>query len=224
MTCPRQEREELEKFWWVTSACAPPIPAAAAARRKRTRAHMLSARCRPHHALEGVPASQAQNAGLSPAGGRPLPHPAHAHAEVTRLARTVGRALRLNEGSVRGHRSRPRSRPHAVRPRRERALNEIYGPGFRHYEQSLRVVDCIEKRTAGAQSLPGNAHRHSCPTKGHRGEPRGRRRAAVRPCGVSESRSGRRDARRHRRGVRAAGDHRKAARHAQQPPHQLARR
>ena len=31
----------------------------------------------------------------------------------------------------------------------ERALNEIYGPGFRHYEQSLRVVDKLERDGAG---------------------------------------------------------------------------
>ena len=163
---------------------------------------MLSARRRPHHALEGLPASQAQNAGLSPAGGRPLPHPAHAHAggNAPCAHRRAGAAAQ--RGSVRGHRSRPRSRPHAVRPRRGAGAQRNLRPRL----PALRAVAARgglhRKGRPGAQSLPGNAHRHSCPHKGpSRGEPRGRRRAAVRPCGVSESRSGRRDARRHRRGV-----------------------
>ena len=38
--------------------------------------------------------------------------------EVTQIARTIGRGLRLNEDSHRGHRSRPRPRAHALWPRR----------------------------------------------------------------------------------------------------------
>ena len=69
--------------------------------------------------------------------------------EVTRLARTVGRALRLNEDLCEaiglGHDLGHTPFGHAG----ERALRNIYSGGFHHYEQSLRVVDCIEKDGRG---------------------------------------------------------------------------
>ena len=69
--------------------------------------------------------------------------------EVTRLSRTVSRALRLNEDLAEaialGHDLGHTPFGHAG----ERALNVIYAPGFRHYEQSLRVVDSIEKEGRG---------------------------------------------------------------------------
>ena len=69
--------------------------------------------------------------------------------EVTRLSRTVSRALRLNEDLAEaialGHDLGHTPFGHAG----ERALNAIYAPGFRHYEQSLRVVDSIEKEGKG---------------------------------------------------------------------------
>lgn len=69
--------------------------------------------------------------------------------EVTRLSRTVGRALRLNEDLCEaialGHDLGHTPFGHAG----ERALNVIYSEGFRHYDQSLRVVDCIEKEGRG---------------------------------------------------------------------------
>ncbi len=69
--------------------------------------------------------------------------------EVTRLARTVGRALQLNEDLCEaiglGHDLGHTPFGHAG----ERALNAIYAEGFRHYEQSLRVVDRIEKDGRG---------------------------------------------------------------------------
>ncbi|MBQ7737533.1 MAG: deoxyguanosinetriphosphate triphosphohydrolase [Oscillospiraceae bacterium] len=69
--------------------------------------------------------------------------------EVTRLSRVVARALRLNEDLAEaialGHDLGHTPFGHAG----ERALNVIYAPGFRHYEQSLRVVDSIEKDGAG---------------------------------------------------------------------------
>ena len=69
--------------------------------------------------------------------------------EVTRLSRTVGRALRLNEDLCEaialGHDLGHTPFGHAG----ERALNVIYAEGFRHYEQSLRVADCIEREGRG---------------------------------------------------------------------------
>lgn len=69
--------------------------------------------------------------------------------EVTRLARTVARALRLNEDLAEaialGHDLGHTPFGHAG----ERALNAIYSGGFKHYEQSLRVVDFLERDGRG---------------------------------------------------------------------------
>ncbi len=69
--------------------------------------------------------------------------------EVARIARTAARALMLNEDLTEaialGHDLGHTPFGHAG----ERALNEIYVGGFRHYEQSLRVVDVIEKDGRG---------------------------------------------------------------------------
>ena len=70
--------------------------------------------------------------------------------EVSRLARTVSRALKLNEDLTEaialGHDLGHTPFGHAG----ERALNRIFPVGFRHYEQSLRVVDLLER---GGQGL-----------------------------------------------------------------------
>lgn len=64
--------------------------------------------------------------------------------EVSRLSRTVARALRLNEDLTEaialGHDLGHTPFGHAG----ERALNRIHPGGFRHYEQSLRVIDLLE--------------------------------------------------------------------------------
>ena len=69
--------------------------------------------------------------------------------EVTRLARTAARALRLNEDLAEaiglGHDLGHTPFGHAG----ERALRELMPGGFHHYEQSLRVIDRLEKNGAG---------------------------------------------------------------------------
>lgn len=69
--------------------------------------------------------------------------------EVSRLARTVTRALRLNEDLAEaialGHDLGHTPFGHAG----ERALNRIYPGGFKHYDQSLRVVDILEREGRG---------------------------------------------------------------------------
>ena len=69
--------------------------------------------------------------------------------EVSRIARTIARALSLNEDLTEaaslGHDLGHTPFGHAG----EQALNEILEGGFRHYEQSLRVVDKLEKNGAG---------------------------------------------------------------------------
>lgn len=65
--------------------------------------------------------------------------------EVARIARTISRALMLNEDLTEaialGHDLGHTPFGHAG----ERALAELLPGGFRHYEQSLRVVDRLEK-------------------------------------------------------------------------------
>lgn len=69
--------------------------------------------------------------------------------EVSRLARTVARALALNEdlaeAAALGHDLGHTPFGHAG----ERALDRIYPGGFKHYEQSLRVVDILERDGQG---------------------------------------------------------------------------
>lgn len=69
--------------------------------------------------------------------------------EVSQIARTIARALRLNEDLTEaialGHDLGHTPFGHAG----ERALNDIYEGGFRHYEQSARVCTTIEKNFKG---------------------------------------------------------------------------
>lgn len=69
--------------------------------------------------------------------------------EVMRIARTIARGLRLNEdlteAAAFGHDLGHTPFGHAG----ERALNDLMDGGFRHNEQSLRVVDKLEKNGEG---------------------------------------------------------------------------
>ena len=69
--------------------------------------------------------------------------------EVSQIARSISRALNLNEDLTEaislGHDLGHTPFGHVG----EEALNELYPKGFRHNEQSLRVVDCLEKDGKG---------------------------------------------------------------------------
>lgn len=69
--------------------------------------------------------------------------------EVSQIARTIARGLQLNEDLTEaiavGHDLGHTPFGHAG----ERALNEVHPGGFKHYEQSLRVVDVLEKEGKG---------------------------------------------------------------------------
>lgn len=69
--------------------------------------------------------------------------------EVSQNARTIAKALRLNEDLVEaialGHDLGHTPFGHAG----ERALNEVCPYGFKHNEQSVRVVECLEKQGQG---------------------------------------------------------------------------
>lgn len=69
--------------------------------------------------------------------------------EVAQISRTVARALFLNEDLTEaiamGHDLGHTPFGHAG----EAVLNEVFEPGFRHFEQSLRVVEKLETRRSG---------------------------------------------------------------------------
>jgi dGTPase len=74
--------------------------------------------------------------------------------EVTQISRTVARALRLNEDLVEaiglGHDLGHPPFGHIGEDALDRCLAERFGASFRHHEQSLRVVEVLER---GGQGL-----------------------------------------------------------------------
>ena len=73
--------------------------------------------------------------------------------EVTQVSRTVARALALNEDLTEaiglGHDLGHPPFGHVGEAALDRCLQERFGTGFRHYEQSLRVVDSLERDGRG---------------------------------------------------------------------------
>ena len=86
--------------------------------------------------------------------------------EVSRIARTIARGLRLNEdlaeAAAYGHDLGHTPFGHAG----ERVLNEILPGGFAHNEQSLRVVDRLEKEGEGLNLTWEVRNGIVCHTKG----------------------------------------------------------
>lgn len=78
--------------------------------------------------------------------------------EVAQISRTVARALRLNEDLVEaiamGHELGHTPFGHAG----ERVLDELFAPGFRHNEQSVRVVETLEPKNLTAEVRDGILH------------------------------------------------------------------
>ena len=87
--------------------------------------------------------------------------------EVCRIARTMARGLALNEdlteAAALGHDLGHTPFGHAG----ERVLNQIMEGGFRHYEQSLRVVDKLEKNGDGLNLTYEVRSGILCHTTGH---------------------------------------------------------
>jgi dGTPase len=73
--------------------------------------------------------------------------------EVTQIARTVARALALNEDLTEaiglGHDLGHPPFGHIGEAALDACLAERFGSGFRHYEHSLRIVDALERGGAG---------------------------------------------------------------------------
>lgn len=86
--------------------------------------------------------------------------------EVSQIARTIARALRVNEDLTEavalGHDLGHTPFGHAG----ERALDSLVPGGFRHYEQSLRVVDKLEKDGRGLNLTYETRNGIVCHTKG----------------------------------------------------------
>ncbi len=85
---------------------------------------------------------------LSPTGDHYRTRLTHV-IEVSQIARTISKALRLNddltEAIALGHDLGHTPFGHAG----EHALNQIHGSGFRHWEHSLRVVDVLANNRKG---------------------------------------------------------------------------
>ena len=119
---------------------------------------------------QGIPPPDAQDPGVSAAGGRPLPHPDDPHpgGQPHRPAPSPG-ALRLNEDLTEaialGHDLGHTPFGHAG----EVALTRgAWGRPFRHNEQSLRVVDRAGKGRPGAEPDLRGPHGHPGPHRGQR--------------------------------------------------------
>lgn len=86
--------------------------------------------------------------------------------EVSQIARTIARALRLNEDLTEAialaHDLGHTPFGHAG----ERALNKCMAGGFRHYEQSVRVVECLENEGQGLNLTWEVRNGVLCHTKG----------------------------------------------------------
>jgi dGTPase len=112
---------------------------------------------------------------LSPSGDHMRTRLTHT-LEVTQIARTIARALALNEDLTEaiglGHDLGHTPFGHAG----ERALADVF-PGFRHNEQSVRVVDRLERGGVGlnlTEQVRDGILRHSKPNESIAGELAGR--------------------------------------------------
>ena len=79
--------------------------------------------------------------------------------EVSQVARTIGRALRLNEDLIEaialGHDVGHSPFGHAGERALDEAVRDCGGSGFRHYEQSLRIVDVLENLNLSRETRLG---------------------------------------------------------------------
>ena len=150
MDCPRVEREKGDYSLY----CARAVKAAESRGRLREEAPCSIRTCfqrdtdRIAHAKSFRRLKHKTQVFLQPEGDHYRTRMTHT-IEVQRIARTVARALRLNEDLAEaialGHDLGHTPFGHAG----ERALDQLCPLGFRHNEQSLRVVDVLEKDGQG---------------------------------------------------------------------------
>ena len=142
-------------------------------------AHALPARPRPDRALQGLPAPQAQDAGVRRARGRPLPHPAHPHARGHADLANRGAGAAPERGPRRGDRAGPRPRPPAVRPHRRGGARRVPARALRARLPPLRALAAGGGRAradGGPQPHRAGARRDPPPLRPRRraGDARGR--------------------------------------------------
>ena len=167
-------------------------------------AHAVPARPRPDRALEGVPAAEAQDAGVRGPGGRPLPHPAHPHAGGDPDLAHGRAGAAAQRGPDGGDRARARRRPPAVRPHRRGRARRMRARALRARVPAQRA---LPPGGRGAQPHGGGAGRHPAPLERRRRavDPRGQDRPARRPDRLHQPRHRRRAACRGARARRPAG-------------------
>ncbi len=85
---------------------------------------------------------------IAPAGDHYVTRLTHT-LEVAQIARTIARALNLNEDLTEAIGLGHDLGAHAVRTRRRGGVGEVAPGGFRHNEQSVRIVDWLEASGAG---------------------------------------------------------------------------
>lgn len=150
MSCPRENRERAEELL----VCSRGVLARSSAGRLRPEPECELRTCfqrdidRIIHCKSFRRLKHKTQVFLQPEGDHYRTRLTHT-LEVARIARTISRALMLNEDLTEaialGHDLGHTPFGHAG----ERALNGIFPGGFRHYEQSLRVVDRLEKDGRG---------------------------------------------------------------------------
>ena len=150
MSCPRENRERAEELL----VCSRGVLARSSAGRLRPEPECELRTCfqrdidRIIHCKSFRRLKHKTQVFLQPEGDHYRTRLTHT-LEVARIARTISRALMLNEDLTEaialGHDLGHTPFGHAG----ERALNDIFPGGFRHYEQSLRVVDRLEKDGQG---------------------------------------------------------------------------
>ena len=145
-------------------------------------AHAIPARPRPDRALQGVPAPQAQDAGVRGARGRPLPHAPHPHArDDADLAHRRPRAA-AQRGPRGGDRARPRPRPPAVRPHRRGRARPLRARALRARLPPQRALAAGRGRARARSTSPTRCATGSCATRAGRASPR---RSRARSCAWS---------------------------------------
>lgn len=146
----REKTEELEKLTHSPLAC---LSAKSRGREKKeekcpVRTDFQRDRDRVIHCKSFRRLKHKTQVFLSPEGDHYRTRLTHT-LEVAQIARTIARAMRLNEDLTEAislaHDLGHTPFGHAG----ERALNSLAPEGFRHYEQSLRVVDKLEKNGQG---------------------------------------------------------------------------
>ena len=102
---------------------------------------------------------------LSPLGDHYRTRMTHT-LEVTQIARTIARALKINEDLTEaialGHDLGHTPYGHAG----ERALNQLNSNGFKHYLQSVRVCEKLEKNRHGLNLCRETLNGFACHTEG----------------------------------------------------------